>query len=244
MTMVKNLIHDIEMHCAGFSYEILLTSNIIEDEFDISTSTAPVRIIKNTKVKGFGANHNQAFALSCGEYFCVMNPDIRLLNNPFPSLISATLMYQLAVCGPRVINELGENEECARCYPSPWSLLVKAFSDHKIPDYSSKSSVLFPDWIGGMFMLIPAAIYQSIRGFDERFFLYYEDVDICRRLYLQDHRVGCLTTECVVHAAQRTSHRDWRYFLIHIQSISRFFFSRRYLSLILKKFTATRVWQR
>ena len=74
-------------------------------------------------------------------------------------------------------------------------------------------------------MLFPSGIFERLGGFDERYFLYYEDVDICGRLRLQGHEVVLCPQAKVTHHAQRTSHRSVRYLRWHLTSMLRFFFS-------------------
>lgn len=79
------------------------------------------------------------------------------------------------------------------------------------------------DWIGGMFMLFRSSAFASVGGFDEKFFLYYEDVDICARLWTAGYRVLVCPAASVIHDAQRASHHDWHYRLWHAQSMQRYF---------------------
>jgi len=73
-----------------------------------------------------------------------------------------------------------------------------------------------------MFMLFRADTYREIDGFDERYFLYYEDVDICARLRQRGYDVRLVPAASVIHAARRDSHRRARYLAWHIRSTLRF----------------------
>jgi N-acetylglucosaminyl-diphospho-decaprenol L-rhamnosyltransferase len=74
-------------------------------------------------------------------------------------------------------------------------------------------------------MIFPRSIFEKLGGFDESYFLYYEDVDICGRLKLLGYRVALVPSFQVVHSAQRTSHRSFRYLLWHVSSMAHFFLS-------------------
>jgi len=74
-------------------------------------------------------------------------------------------------------------------------------------------------------MMFPRSVFSLLQGFDERYFLYYEDVDICARLNLAGFPVAVLPECTVVHHAQRSSHRSLRYLRWHISSMMRFFMS-------------------
>jgi hypothetical protein len=82
-----------------------------------------------------------------------------------------------------------------------------------------------PDWVAGMFMLFPRDVFLKIGGFDERYFLYYEDVDLCARLTLADYKILLCSTVSVIHDARRSSHKNLRYMRLHSTSMLRFFLS-------------------
>jgi hypothetical protein len=81
------------------------------------------------------------------------------------------------------------------------------------------------DWVAGMFMLFPRTVFAQLNGFDEDYFLYYEDVDLCGRLALAGWRVVVCPASRVVHHAQRSSHRSLTYLRWHITSMLHFFLS-------------------
>jgi N-acetylglucosaminyl-diphospho-decaprenol L-rhamnosyltransferase len=224
LAMVADLLSDLEEHCLSTSIEVLLTLNIEEvNELDVGRYSYPIKIINNDQPMGFGANHNQAFMDASGSYFCVLNPDIRLVTDPFPALISVLQDPKVGVCAPLVVNNEGDLEDSARQFPSPWTVLKRFISGKRASDYVIAKELVLPDWVGGMFMLFRSKTYREINGFDERYFLYYEDVDICARLTNARYVVVLCTASKVIHLAQRTSHKSFKYLRWHITSMLRFF---------------------
>src|SRR5690606_29229080 len=139
-------------------------------------------VLVNASPKGFGANHNAAFAHCATPVYCVVNPDIRLGSDPFPSLMQVLAEPKAGVAGPLVRNPAGTVEDSARRFPTLASLGRKLFERQAGPDYPAEGAAIHVDWVAGMFMAFRSEAYRVVSGFDERFFLYYEDVDICRRL--------------------------------------------------------------
>jgi GT2 family glycosyltransferase len=84
---------------------------------------------------------------------------------------------------------------------------------------------VYPDWVSGFFMLCRSSAFRELGGFDERYFLYYEDIDLCTRARLAGWKNAWLPGVTVVHDARRRSHRDAKYLLWHLRSIARFFAS-------------------
>ncbi len=234
--MVKSLLFDIELHCRSVPLELILTLNLPEAlPFDASSFSFPVRLLKNGAALGFSANHNQAFNLSSGQYFCVLNPDIRLHNDPFPVLLSGLRDPGVGVVAPLVLGPDGTLEDSVRHFPSPLKIVCKLLGRCKGSDYVVGDAPVRPDWAAGMFLMFPRAIFEKLNGFDQRYFLYYEDVDICARLKLLGKDVLVCPHAKVVHRAHRGSHRQLRYLRWHLASMLHFFLSSVYLRLLWRK---------
>lgn len=225
--LVGLLLGDLAKICSAVD-EIIVTLNIEElFEFDNRLFPCPVKVVRNTKPLGFGANHNKAFSLSQGDYFCVLNPDIRLYGNPFPGLLSH-MQAETGIVAPKVINSRGEVEKSARKFPTPLAILKKAFTREGDDSVLNTAS---PDWVAGMFMVFPAHVFRELKGFDERYFLYYEDVDICARLKLAGYAVQFCPEVAVEHDAQCRSHSDAAYRTLHLKSMIRYFLSPSFVKL-------------
>lgn len=234
--LVRELLQDIQSLCAT-TVEVILTINMPEEEINPADYPFSLTVIRNKMPKGFGANHNAALRFANGDLFCILNPDIRLACDPFPSLISAMERFEAAIAAPVVVNASGEVEDSARRFPTPFSLMLKAIGRPGGQAYDLHGDVIYPDWVGGMFMLMPTELYRRLDGFDESYFLYYEDVDLCARAYLQGLTVILVPTVSVIHHARRSSHRSFRYLKWHLASISRFFLSRTFLAILLRRLT-------
>jgi len=221
--LVNQLGGDLERFC-GERLPVIVTQNVA-DPVALNSFALPVEVIVNPAPKGFGANHNAAFRRCRTPFFCVMNPDVRLRADPFPALARALMDERAGVVGPLVRNPAGEVEDSARRFPTVRSLLRKLFVASSGPDYPGQGEAMRVDWIAGMCMLFRTERFAAVGGFDERYFLYYEDVDICRRLQglgscvLYEPRVE------VVHDARRSSRRDLRMALHHARSLFRYFTS-------------------
>lgn len=203
--------------------DLILTCNVPEQIAIRSDGLERFRRIDNASPKGFGANHNAAFQYCDSPYFCVANPDVRLVNDPFPELIACMDDPKVGLVAPRVIDPAGNWEDSARYFPTPSSLAAKMFhlDDGRYPVVGEAPMAV--DWMAGMFMLFRAEAFRDIGGFDDGFFLYYEDVDICARLWKAGWKVMLHPGVSVIHAAQRTSRRNPRYMAWHLSSMARYF---------------------
>ncbi len=200
---------------------IVLTENC-RDSIALARDDTSIEVVVNDEAKGFGANHNAAFSRCATPYFCVCNPDIRLTADPFPALLEVLVPAAAAVAGPLVRSPSGGVEDSARRFPTAGQLLRKLVSAPSGPDYAIDEGPVDVDWIAGMFMLIKRERFAGICGFDERYHLYYEDVDLCQRLWVGGHRVIFQPRAEIVHDARRASRRNLRLMLRHAASAFRY----------------------
>lgn len=223
--LVRDLLGDIAR--AGRGVEVLLTLNVPETlPFDPATFDFPLRVIVNAAPKGFGANHNAAFRLARGGRFGVLNPDVRFDSDPFPALLAELADPAAGVVAPAVYSPAGAIEDSARKFPTLGSLARKALAGAPPLDYAVGDRTFSPDWVAGMFMLMRRDAFERARGFDERYFLYYEDVDLCRRLRGLGYDVRLVPGARVTHDARRRSRSNLRHALSHLASMARYLASR------------------
>jgi N-acetylglucosaminyl-diphospho-decaprenol L-rhamnosyltransferase len=216
-------------------FEVILTLNLPENlGINYAELPFPVKVIENAIPKGFAANHNAAFAKSEGDYFVVLNPDIKIIDDPFDMLLALLRKDAKNICAPLIVNDNGAIEDSARSFPTPVhlfkKLLGKMFSIPLSSEIvSAAGDVLMPDWVAGMFVAVHRSTYEMLGGLDERYHMYYEDVDFCARARLAGCQVLVGKQTKVIHNAQRDSHRKLRYTLWHMRSAFKFFTSNAYL---------------
>ncbi len=172
----------------------------------------PIDVIRNRSPKGFGTNHNSAFQHCDTEFFAIANPDIAMTHNPFPALISA-LRAGAGVAAPAVLEPDGRMADTARRLITPNELIYRRTSLYSPPE--------LPVWFAGMFLVFRTDAFASVGGFDEGYFMYCEDFDVCARMRLAGWPIAYARQVQVVHAAQQLSHRSLRHFRWHLSSLLR-----------------------
>ncbi len=153
----------------------------------------PVRVIRNEKNRGFAAACNQGAAGATGDYLLFLNPDTRL----FESSLSGPVEFMerpgnsgIGICGIRLVDEENRVSTCAARFPTLrvmageilglTRLFPVAFPPHLVPPEDLRRSGLV-DQVIGAFFLIRRAVFDRCGGFDERFFVYFEEVDLSLR---------------------------------------------------------------
>jgi N-acetylglucosaminyl-diphospho-decaprenol L-rhamnosyltransferase len=216
-------------------FEVILTLNCPEDlPLDLLTLSFEVIVIKNKIPKGFGENHNAAFTRCECEFFVILNPDVRLLADPFDVIMEHLRSSPNTICAPLVVDENGKLENSARFFPTPLyltkKLIYKLFNIELNADQIPENDLAyFPDWVAGMFIVVASKAYKTINGFDESYHMYYEDVDFCMRAKVAGYDAVVLKNAKVIHEAQRDSHRKIRHLIWHLESAARFFISKQFI---------------
>lgn len=227
--LVVDLLQDIANKVKSVS-ELWLTANTAADAVFLTDLQKSFRfnLIVNDVPKGFGSNHNSAFLRTSSEYFIVCNPDIRFPVDPFPHLIeSVKLDPRPQVVSPPIVSSDGMLEDHARDFLFPSGLVKRMIERCKpatVPDPEAKALRNFqPEWLGGMLHLYRSRDFQLVGGFDEGYFLYVEDMDLCWRF----RKAGGIcrvirTAPAAIHLAQRMSRRSMRHIRWHLAGLARF----------------------
>lgn len=211
--------------------KVILTINTPESELRPWPLPFELQVIHNSRSKGFGANHNHAFARCDTPYFAVLNPDLRIPRDPFPDLLRRLSDPAVGIVSPVVLEANGSVSDHARRLPTPGDLLCRCF----IPGARKRRCATSPDWLAGAFLAFRTDVYRSLRGFDERFRLYCEDADLCARAQVAGLRIEVVQETSVVHLAQRTSRRRPQYLFWHLRSLMQFWGSpvyRKYIEIL------------
>jgi len=228
------LLNCIEKHCSK-NLAVVVTLNVEEKlPFSKADYSFPLIIIENfLKPRGFSTNHNQAFACMESDYFCVLNTDVYFSKDPFPCLIDAVAEEDIGVIAPLAYSTSDQLADSARKLPTPFKLLQRRFI--KRNEYLPSESFRYVDWVAGFFMLFDSELFKKLCGFDEKYFLYCEDVDICSRIWLDGKKVAWAGGTIVYHEAKRRSHSQLYYLARHIISMLRLFCSKVYYRRLYQK---------
>lgn len=219
--LVQALLLDLQRLASPAVERIVLTLNVDEPPPDAAAAFGDrLVLVRNPVPLGFGANHNRAFRHCDSSWFAVLNPDLRIHEDPFRRLLLAAQPRD-ALLSPAILESDGRPADAARRVLTPWQLLRRALGNREPAgrDY---------DWLAGMFLLVRSAAFRASGGFDERYFMYSEDADLCLRLQLAGGRVRQIGEARVVHAAQRASRRSWQHFRWHVTSLLRYWTSAAY----------------
>jgi GT2 family glycosyltransferase len=181
----------------------------------------PVRVVRNAENVGFGRGVNQGVRASGGGLILVMNPDCRLLPGALAAMAAELEAHpDCALAGPRVLDPDGTVQGSVRGDPDmltglfgrtsrlrrwmPW-LPVAARNVVAADAVAATAGSVVADWVSGACMLIRRDCFEAVGGFDERYFLYWEDADLCRRLRARGYHIRYVPGAEVVHRVGQSS---------------------------------------
>jgi N-acetylglucosaminyl-diphospho-decaprenol L-rhamnosyltransferase len=211
LPLIKPLLEQLDRYSHAVVDKVILTINIPEhDVLEDAPWRFAVERIDNNAPMGFGANHNQAFARCKSPWFLVLNPDIRFDSDVLDPLV-AQAAPRSGLLTPRILEPGKPAPEQHRAIITPHEILAR-----KRPGYIRPA---VPHWIPGLFMLFRSEAYREIGGFDERFFMYGEDFDICARTQLAGWTLQVAEDLLALHDARRASRTDTRHLYWHVTSL-------------------------
>lgn len=186
---------------------------------------------------GFGAAHNIAIRKysRTSEYHLILNPDVRFCQGVLQELYEfMQLNPDVGLVMPRVLYPDGQEQDLCKLLPTPSDLLIRRFGGPlgrsifraKMDRYLLRGMDLTTHRVvpslSGCFMMIRTSLFHQIGLFDERYFLYMEDVDLCRRIG-EVSKTVYFPNVAVYHEYQKGSYRNWLLTKHHIKSAWKYF---------------------
>ncbi|MCF6349380.1 MAG: glycosyl transferase family 2 [Flavobacteriaceae bacterium] len=182
---------------------------------------------------GFGSGHNTIInkIKDCSKYHLILNPDVSFESSIILNLIKTLEKEEeLAMIAPKVIFPNGEHQYTCRKYPTVLEMISRKMGIFK--NYVNKreyknldlTKTFYPDFIHGCFQLYKTEDFVKINGFDERYFLYMEDVDICRKIDVLGKKKMYYPKEEITHILKKGSSKSIQLFIRHFLSSVKYFY--------------------
>ncbi|MFB3056355.1 MAG: glycosyltransferase [Ignavibacteriaceae bacterium] len=220
---LQNLLHSIEKASLNISHEIIIVDNASDDgSVELIREKFPsVKLIANTENLGFGKANNQALEVAKGKYLLLINPD---------AIVSEDTLYNMihffkdnpeaGLAGCKILNPDGTLQlACRRSFPGPWTSFCKVtglsnffprsrlFARYNLT-YLDEDQSYEVDAISGSFMMMKSEVLNTVSGFDEEFFMYGEDLDLCYRIQQAGFKVFYVHTTQIIHYKGESTKRS------------------------------------
>lgn len=220
---LRRALQSIADELSACQWEAVVVDNAsVDGSGDLVAEFGPrARLLRNERNVGFARGVNQGLAATSAPLVLIMNPDCRLAAGAFTSLKREMDRSDLcAITGPRILNPDGSMQGNARGDPDMFTglfgrttLLRRALPDLAVSKRNVVSDAAVGnghasvnvDWLSGACMLARRDALHTVQGFDERYFLYWEDADLCRRLRASGYNVRYVPAATAVHRVGQSS---------------------------------------
>ncbi len=222
----------------GLEYEVIVVDNLSSDDsVDMVRSTYPqVRLIENQDNVGFPKANNQAYGVSSGRHFMLLNPDTICREGALVGLVRFLDEHpDVGAVGPLVLNPDETLQYSWARFPRLITeirgILDRRIDGFKTPTTAEQVREIGPfatDWVGGCAMVIRRTAVEQIGLMDESFFMYNEETDWCYRLHKQGWSVWVEPSTEIVHLGGQSSSRAKSRSAKHLRDSKRHYFSKHY----------------
>jgi len=212
-------LQSIKRYPPAFLYEIVVVDNHSSDDTAnrIISEFPDVRLIVNAENLGFAAANNIGIQEAKGEYLLILNPDTLVLPHSIDLLIRFMDSHpDVGICGPQVLNSDRTIQSSARMYPTFQSIFYRftifkylgLFRRHfylwtmRDFDHNSMRDV---EQLTGAALMTRSYLVKKLHGFDTQFFIYYEEVDLCKRVSMAGYRVVFYPEPQIIHSGGRSA---------------------------------------
>ena len=234
--ILKDTIDSFSINCDNISSYLYIVDNSTNDSINKLCNHQCTSYIFNNSNLGFGKAHNIAIQKAIeldSEYHLILNPDVYFDSGVLKKLIRFMDNNQdVGLVMPKILYPNGDIQYLCKLLPTPFDWIFRRFSPFKksLAKRNEKYELRFTRYnktmevpsLSGCFMFIRTSVLQEIGGFDERFFMYAEDVDLCRRIGEVSKTVYYPVVE-ITHNYEKGSYKNRKLLFYHIKSAIQYF---------------------
>lgn len=230
----KRAIASVLEHTQGVRVKIYLVDNASGDgsAAKLSDEFPTIGVVLSDKNLGYGAGNNLVLPLIHSEFHAILNPDIVLETDALSELTAFMREHpDVGMCTPRIRYENGDTQYLPKREPKLSYLLANRIPLKRLEPLRRHYKMLDEPleqvtdiaFASGCFLFARTALLKAVHGFDERYFMYFEDADLSRTIS-ECARVVYVPYVYAVHDYNRVSARSLKYFCIHVSSMFKYFF--------------------
>lgn len=245
LKLLDSCLHSLFNYAKGVNFEIIVVDNKSEEGNveEIVSKYPGIKLIKNECNIGFAAANNKALNFAHGKYLLFLNNDVLFVDNVIKKVFDfAESRSDKIFAGIQLLNADKSKQESVVNFPSVWNAMTENFFLYKIfkhlkifnKYYQNEIELKEPtevDVIRGAFMFCPKAEIMKLNGFDERFFFYSEETDLCYRFKMSGGKIVFLPDLKLIHYGGSTADENL-WFKYKNQTIGKIQFYQKHFSAI------------
>lgn len=243
----KLAVEALEKSKGDFDMEIIVVDNASSDPESTdflkkAHEDKRLKLIALSKNVGFGKGNNVGADMAEGDFIFIHNPDVQVEENSIQQMIQYLGKHEdIGILGPQLVYSSGKVQESCRRHMSFFDLVLNRTFLGRLPVFRKRvqqylmddfdhSKIQDVDLLTGAAMMIPRSVWDEVGGFDERYFLFMEDFDLCREVKKHGYRVVYYPEAKLEHYQKRLSQGESffrtlrkKVFWLHVSSAMKYF---------------------
>lgn len=219
---IDSLINSLENQKINSEYKIVICDNGSKDKTCERVKNYPnVTLIENKENLGFGRAHNKVMKTFKADYYFVLNPDCTTKDQYcINKLLECAIENEDAwIIGPKILNHDETIQWSVRSFPNSVAAMIrgskfenlfinnKLYRKYLMLDFNH-NEIFYPDWLSGAAILVKRDVVDIIGGFDERYFMYVEDMDLCKQVHIHKKQVLYYPSSVLYHTIGTSSDKS------------------------------------
>lgn len=226
--LIIRCLTSIEKQLKSFDYEIIIVdNNSYDDSVNVIRESFPkVKLIESKKNLGFAGGCNLAAKRAKGEYLLFLNSDTELRENTPEKLLRVFAKFpEAGVVGGMLENADGTLQRSSGSFYTLRKVFIMLFGGDKAEiKRFNDNAIRKVDWVSGGCLMISQPLFNALNGYDEHFFMYVEDVELCFRVHKAKRAVYIDPSSIVMHVGQGSS--DKTFAIINIYTGLKYFYKK------------------
>ena len=250
--LLKLCLKNIKKHCAGLSYEIVLTDSesSARNRLFIKENHPEIKLVDFKENVGYSKLVNAGIKKAKGNLILIVNADIIVCENSVQKLLQFMESHpRIGLIGPQLLNFNGKPQNSCFKFYTPFTILYRRTFLGKLPwakktinnflmkdelarfNPRDKIPYIEADWLMGSALMTSRSALTKVGPLDEKFFMYFEDVDWAKRFWEKGYKVAYFPDASMCHYHQKMSSKKGglldifinRYARVHVKSALRYF---------------------
>ncbi len=209
--LLTGLMNRFDKELVNKALEILVADNASQDEtVKLAKKFKKIQVIENGGNYGFAKGNNLAVKKATGEYLLFINPDAKFIDGDIFELLKSFKDEKVGIVGGEIMNWQKEKElSCGKFYKFFSTTLLTLGLEEFFRVRFSPEKEQFVDFVSGGFLMIRREVFEKLNGFDENYFMYIEDSDLCFRAKKIGYKTKFSPKATIQHMGQGSSNRTF-----------------------------------
>ena len=223
--LLKSCLESIYKNVKGFEFEVIVVDNASTDATaSVISNNNAIKLIQNKENFGFSKGNNIGAQKAKGEYLLFLNSDTKIQDNGLKRMLEFFKEHSdIGIVGAKLTNVDGSSQLSTGNFYSIINTILMLFGGEQFVRFSPKE-IQEVDWVSGACFMTRKDLFNNLGGFDEHFFMYIEDMELCYRVKKMGYKVYFYPQANILHVGEASSQRSFA--IVHIYKGLLYFYAK------------------